>query len=267
MDLSILIATVPTRKKYLNRLLYSIQNQLVKNNLQDKVEVIVYEDNFEHSLGKKRNLLVEKSRGKYVVAIDDDDLISDDYCKDICEVIKTKDVDQISITKRWYEKDKSVPIKISKNFGYYSLNFLKFFYLEELIKEDGDIILNLKVNKTVLLSNKTFIKSFLLYFLFFLCKKLVTKGLTYTHPMTPIKKEIVGKIKFSDRPRNQDVEWISKMYENNLINSEYVIDKELYYYFYDRENSVRKDKGEITKNNKDLDWSLCDIDKINIKWL
>jgi hypothetical protein len=46
MDLSILIATVPPRKKYLNRLLTSLQNQIVENNLQDKIEVIVYEGFF-----------------------------------------------------------------------------------------------------------------------------------------------------------------------------------------------------------------------------
>jgi hypothetical protein len=267
MYLSILIATVPTRKKHLNKLLYSLQNQLIKNNLQDKVEVIVYEDNFEKSLGQKRNLLIESSSGKYVVAIDDDDSVSDDYCKDICEIIGNQDVDQISITKRWYENNKSVPIKISKNFGFYSLNFLKFFYLENIIDGDNTPVLNLKINKTILLTSKNFIKSLFLYLIFFLFKKFVTKGLTYTHPMTPIKKEIINKVKFSDRPRDQDVEWITEMCKNNMIKSEYVIDKELYYYFYDKENSIRKDKGEITKNSKELEWSLRDINGINIKWL
>jgi|688.fasta_scaffold341942_1 hypothetical protein len=266
MDLSILIATVPPRKNYLNRLLTSLQNQIVNNNLQDLIEIVIYKDNFEKSLGEKRNFLIENSLGKYVVFIDDDDMVSDDYCKDIFEVIRTKDVDQISITKRWFEKDKSLPIKISKNFGFYSVIFFKNLHLEESI-ENKNFILKLKIGDNTMLSNKNFLSSFFMYFLFFLSKKFVTSCVTYTHPMTPIKKEIVNKIKFSNRPKSQDVEWICKMYKNKLIKSEHIIDKELYYYYFDKNVSIKRDKNNLPKFGDDLDWELREIDKINIKWL
>jgi hypothetical protein len=262
MDLSILIATVPQRKIHLNRLLYTLQNQIVGNNLQDKIEVIVYKDNFEKSLGEKRNILIQESLGKYVVSIDDDDMVSEDYCKNICDTIKNYDVDQISITKRWYEDNKSMPIKISKKFGYYSIRFLKFLFLEEIINKGGNPIINLKVNKKIIISNKNFLSSFFIYFLFFVFKKYVTNGLTYTHPMTPIKKEIAGKIKFSDRPRDQDVEWICEMYKSDLIKSEYIIDKELYYYYFNKKTSINK-----KSNQQIIDWEPRLINKIKIKWI
>ena len=114
-NLSILIPTVPTREKYLNRLLYNLEKQILENNLEDKIEIIIYKDNFEHSLGNKRNRLLELAKGKYSVIVDDDDQVSNNYCKLINEVIENTDDDQIGYDiefsqKKWYFRSCNVSI-------------------------------------------------------------------------------------------------------------------------------------------------------------
>lgn len=51
------------------------------------VEIIVDIDNGEISVGKKRQRLLEKSKGRYVVFVDDDDLISPKYVPNILTAI------------------------------------------------------------------------------------------------------------------------------------------------------------------------------------
>lgn len=69
----------------LGALLREIQRQVDEINAQNQVEVRVNMDNKEKSTGKKRQELLELATGKFVVAIDDDDWISEDY---ISEVLK-----------------------------------------------------------------------------------------------------------------------------------------------------------------------------------
>lgn len=73
-DLSILICTMPSRKYFLDRLLKTLNKQL-----NNRVEVLVESDDGEMKIGHKRNKLLDKSIGKYVCFVDDDDLVSDDY--------------------------------------------------------------------------------------------------------------------------------------------------------------------------------------------
>jgi hypothetical protein len=61
MLLSICIATVPPRENYLNRLLSEIQRQIIEYDLYDKVEILIFKDNFENSVGSKFNRLIEVS--------------------------------------------------------------------------------------------------------------------------------------------------------------------------------------------------------------
>jgi len=74
IDLSILICSLEKRQRSLKVLLDKINEKRTKN-----VEVIINVDNGEKSVGEKRNELLEKSQGRYVVFIDDDDSISDKY--------------------------------------------------------------------------------------------------------------------------------------------------------------------------------------------
>lgn len=63
-------------------------------------EVIV-DDTEGITIGEKRNILMSKATGEYVVFIDDDDLISPNYFKHICEGIE-KGVDCCSLTGKYF---------------------------------------------------------------------------------------------------------------------------------------------------------------------
>ena len=78
-ELSILILTLPTRIDSYARLIKSLNLQVIQNNLINKVQILTLCDTKEISVGEKRNILLNKSSGRYVCFIDDDDEISPDY--------------------------------------------------------------------------------------------------------------------------------------------------------------------------------------------
>lgn len=83
MILSILICTVYERAERF-KLLY---DYLKKMNKFTDVEVLYEVDNKEISVGAKRQKLLERAKGKFIVFIDDDDTCIDTYIKDIREAI------------------------------------------------------------------------------------------------------------------------------------------------------------------------------------
>lgn len=99
VDLSIIIPTY-NRNEYIVKLLVKLYSQ-IKNN----VEVIVIDDHSDVPLEKSwfkyiyleknsggasvpRNVGIDKAKGKYIVFIDSDDMISDDYIETILNKIK-----------------------------------------------------------------------------------------------------------------------------------------------------------------------------------
>lgn len=72
--LSILICTLFDRVVLFNRLLTKLREQE-----SDDIEIHYEIDNGDMSVGKKRNKLLDKSRGQYIAFVDDDDMISDNY--------------------------------------------------------------------------------------------------------------------------------------------------------------------------------------------
>lgn len=80
MKWSILICSIFERSKDLEKLLTVLYPQIAP--YQD-VEVIISSDNCQKSIGKKRQELLEASRGDFVSFIDDDDLVDSDYVKEI----------------------------------------------------------------------------------------------------------------------------------------------------------------------------------------
>jgi glycosyltransferase involved in cell wall biosynthesis len=78
-ELSILILTLPTRIDCYSSLIKSLNQQVIENNLINRVQILSFCDTKEISVGEKRNILLNKSCGRYVCFIDDDDVISDDY--------------------------------------------------------------------------------------------------------------------------------------------------------------------------------------------
>lgn len=85
MTLSILIATMPSRRQKLRELLNNLRNQ--GEEFQD-VEIRI-SSRMDINIGEKRNSLLSQATGKYVVFIDDDDIVSEDYIPLILEACKS----------------------------------------------------------------------------------------------------------------------------------------------------------------------------------
>lgn len=89
MKLSILIPTINTRRNtFLPRILDQVYSQYDKLKDKDEVEILVLMDNKTIVLGDKRNLMIQQAKGDYVVFVDDDDRISEDYIESILEATK-----------------------------------------------------------------------------------------------------------------------------------------------------------------------------------
>jgi glycosyltransferase involved in cell wall biosynthesis len=76
---SILICTLEERRSAFEKLYSELQKQIVQAGLEDRIEVLYERDNREKSIGKKRNELLRRARGKYMCFIDDDDEIHPEY--------------------------------------------------------------------------------------------------------------------------------------------------------------------------------------------
>lgn len=85
--LSVLICTIEGRKKMFDSLIARLekQRQTLKN--PDWVEILFECDNKQMPIGTKRNLLLTRASGEYVVFIDDDDDISDYYFTKVVSAI------------------------------------------------------------------------------------------------------------------------------------------------------------------------------------
>lgn len=82
MILSILICVIPKRFA----LFQSLYQSLLP--LPDGVEIII-DNSMDISTGAKRNDLIRRSKGEFVVFIDDDDLVSENYISLILSAIKS----------------------------------------------------------------------------------------------------------------------------------------------------------------------------------
>ena len=83
MKLSILIPSVFERYELLKKLTDEMNKQINGNPESKQVEIVVLLENRRRTIGHKRNDLLELSKGDYVVFVDDDDRISDDFVKEL----------------------------------------------------------------------------------------------------------------------------------------------------------------------------------------
>jgi GT2 family glycosyltransferase len=83
MKLSILIAALKSRAELLQKLATRIDRQIDRAKATEEVEYIMYVDEGEAAVGYKRNALLAQANGEYVVFVDDDDDIADDYVEQI----------------------------------------------------------------------------------------------------------------------------------------------------------------------------------------
>ena len=96
--LSVLIPSLTSRSEYLHRITSLLTRQINAYKLQKEVEILTLIDIREATTGFKRNTLLNKSKGKFIVFVDDDDLVSDDYLKLICDLIRgEKELDCVGI--------------------------------------------------------------------------------------------------------------------------------------------------------------------------
>lgn len=90
--LSILICTMYSRDSYFQRLLVKLREQE-----NSDIEIHYEIDDGTMSIGEKRNKLLDKSNGKYIAFIDDDDMVADDYIKLVLDAINKSEPDVIGI--------------------------------------------------------------------------------------------------------------------------------------------------------------------------
>lgn len=89
MKLSVLIPSLYKREEMLLNLLSNLYNQIAELRAWLKVEVIVLQDNKEITTGMKRNRLLNLAKGEYIVFIDDDDEVYNNYLKRILGALET----------------------------------------------------------------------------------------------------------------------------------------------------------------------------------
>lgn len=81
IKLSILVPTIPSRiNNFYLRLMNNLLNQIKSYN---DIELISFFDNKKRSIGSKRDEMLKLAQGEYLVFIDDDDRISEDYIREI----------------------------------------------------------------------------------------------------------------------------------------------------------------------------------------
>src|SRR6266404_8658546 len=89
MKLSILICTLESREAMLRQLVINLSAQIEGAGAAGEVEILVYPDQKQSSVGRKRNKLLADAKGEFVVFVDDDDDVADDYVYQILQAIKT----------------------------------------------------------------------------------------------------------------------------------------------------------------------------------
>lgn len=111
-DLSILILTLPTRINSYSELIKSLNQQVIENNLINKVQILSFCDTKEISVGEKRNILLNQSCGKYICFIDDDDVVASNYLISIINAIQSN-ADVITFCGDYVENNQIIPFTIS----------------------------------------------------------------------------------------------------------------------------------------------------------
>ena len=127
MLLSILIPTITCRKESFQRLYRKLNEQITGQHLEGEVDVLFFLDDRENSIGFKRNQLIERAQGNFVVFVDDDDDVSSDYVWLICQAIRENPgIDCVGIKGQIFFSGKN------PRFFVHSLQYRKYFTREEV---------------------------------------------------------------------------------------------------------------------------------------
>lgn len=93
--LSVLIPTLPERQELLFSLLSEIHTQAEKWSIDNDIEIIIDSTDSSMSIGNKRQHLLEKAKGEYLIFLDDDDEILNDFLWEVISAIKHNSPDVI----------------------------------------------------------------------------------------------------------------------------------------------------------------------------
>jgi glycosyltransferase involved in cell wall biosynthesis len=88
--LSILIPTLEARRDRFASLHDGLKTQIAQAGLEAEVEILYAMDRGELPTGAKRNALLDRAQGEFVVFADDDDDVSPDYVSRICRAIESR---------------------------------------------------------------------------------------------------------------------------------------------------------------------------------
>lgn len=88
IKLSILIPSIFDRKEMLGKLLDDLYDQMLCEAATHEVEIITDVDDGILSIGKKRQGMIERAKGEYVVQVDDDDELPNYYIKEILKAME-----------------------------------------------------------------------------------------------------------------------------------------------------------------------------------
>jgi len=194
IKLTIGISTIPNRilnasllPKLLNKLIDQTKNR-------DDVEIIILGDNKKITIGKKRDRLVQMAQGKFIVLIDDDDDISEDYVDVICQIIdNNKNIDVISYMQIANINGENWTVDFSLDYNKeHPLNQLEYIF-----DEQQNII-----GKQI-------------------CKRP-------PFPVCPFRTELAKKCRFIDFQSSEDVLWARKLWK--LCKKEYKLNKIMHIY-------------------------------------
>lgn len=91
--LSVLVPTLVKRRTMRTALVNKLMDQLKALHAEDLVEFVIDEDKGEKSIGDKRTELTRRAKGDYVVFLDDDDDVSDNYVESLINSLADGTVD------------------------------------------------------------------------------------------------------------------------------------------------------------------------------
>lgn len=123
---SILICTTQERQASFVSLYRKIARQIQDLNLQDRIEILFFKDKQgAHTIGHKRNILLEKSQGKYVSFIEGEDDIHDQYVELVTATL-ANNPDCVALNATVYSKDTNAkPLIRSINYKRYAQPHIK----------------------------------------------------------------------------------------------------------------------------------------------
>lgn len=117
MKWTIAIATTPKRAEKLKELMDVLLPQVDK--YAPEIEILIYFNNYERSIGYIRQGLLDEARGEYISHIDDDDMVPDDYCDTIFPLLDG--VDYIGFQVQFIDRGKDMlPV-------YHSLKYTRWY--------------------------------------------------------------------------------------------------------------------------------------------